>query len=85
LRPRGVDRQLVCFVAADVAHLRHKPGVLLAAASLEILKIHLPAPVTTLQRATPQSPAGGSTSLDSATQHRNWRTRRSEGERVEMA
>ena len=85
LRPRGVDRQIVGFVAADVAHLRHKPGVILAATSLEILKIHLPAPVTTLQRSTPPSPARGSTSLGPAKQHRNWRTRRSEGERVEMA
>jgi hypothetical protein len=58
--------------------------VILVATSLEILKIHLPAPVTTLQRST-QSPAGGSTSRGPATQHRNWRTRRSKGERVEMA
>jgi hypothetical protein len=78
------EGQLVRLVAADVAHLRHKPGVILAATSLEIHKIHLPAPVTTLQRSTPPSPARGSTSLGPATQHRNWRTRRSEGERVEM-
>jgi len=62
-----------------------RPGVILVAASLEILKIHLPAPVTTVQRSTPQSPAGGSTSLGPATQHRNCRMRRSEGEPVEMA